>query len=484
MGQTEEIKMMPRSGRAHGYGAHYTPITRGHKPTASQESNTLSTMSEVSCITTVSEDSEPVEGARDPVERLADFREEEERSGLGARSGSEETVDTVVTVRAARLTAGQEGDRMRSRNSDYSSYGQPSPGTGERGPAAALDRPDGSFRSARLLPSDDSDGDDEDPSGSVPAGAVKVELPPAAEGGARTERIPGEPLKTLLAGLFLGTGFLATTTSLAFTHERVPLVDPLPDLILDQFHPQKWGLDVSEMLLMANTFTAVAVILLHSHRTIILRRIWLMLGLLYYYRALTMMITVLPKSDKDYECHPKQNETTPMMYVERVLTIISGGGLSINGKHVFCGDYIFSGHTMTLTLGYLAIKQYSPKRFQLLHWASFLAALLGVIFLLLARGHYTIDVLLAYYVSSRLWWIYHTLAHNQNLKTKGPHNLLSNLCWWHIFRFFEKKTCGPLPNRYSLPFPRRAKRWLRQQVCGGRDLGPRLQSVSCQDVAN
>jgi hypothetical protein len=275
MGQTEEIKMMPRSGRAHGYGAHYTPITRGHKPTASQESNTLSTMSEVSCITTVSEDSEPVEGARDPVERLADFREEEERSGLGARSGSEETVDTVVTVRAARLTAGQEGDRwaphrspkltltrllstcspgchadasrlllpasdpalprMRSRNSDYSSYGQPSPGTGERGPAPALDRPDGSFRSARLLPSDDSDGDDEDPSGSVPAGAVKVELPPAAEGGARTERIPGEPLKTLLAGLFLGTGFLATTTSLAFTHERVPLVDPLPDLILDQF---------------------------------------------------------------------------------------------------------------------------------------------------------------------------------------------------------------------------------------------------------
>ena len=44
-------------------------------------------------------------------------------------------------------------------------------------------------------------------------------------------------------------------------------------------------------------------------------------------------------------------------YVRRVITISSGGGLSINGKHVFCGDYIFSGHTMTLTMGYLAIKQ-------------------------------------------------------------------------------------------------------------------------------
>lgn len=41
----------------------------------------------------------------------------------------------------------------------------------------------------------------------------------------------------------------------------------------------------------------------------------------------------------------------------RVITLLSGGGLSINGKHIYCGDYIFSGHTMTLTMAYLAIKQ-------------------------------------------------------------------------------------------------------------------------------
>jgi len=452
----------------------YTPITRGHKPTASQESNTLSTMSEVSCVTTVSEVSEGCERLGERLgelgevgERLGDFREEEERGSM-YRSGSEETVDTVVAVNTAgaarnarKLAPGGLENRLTSRNSDYGSYcGSP-----------ALPAATGSPGSP-LLPSD-SEEEHEPTSPAALPGAVKIDMPAA---GDKPGRIPGEPLKTLLAALFLGTGFLATTASLAFTHERVPDIKPLPDLLLDHVNYVKWGLDVSEYLLMINTFTAIMVIISHSHRTIVLRRIWLVLGLLYYYRAITMTVTVLPKADEYYTCMPKQNETTAMVYVERVLTIISGGGLSINGKHVFCGDYIFSGHTMTLTLGYLAIKQYSSKKCVLLHWASFLAALCGVIFLLLARGHYTIDVLLAYYVSSRLWWVYHTLAHNAVLRERGEHNHLTNLCWWPIFRFFEGKTSGPLPNSHSLPLPRRLKRWLRRQFRGSQALHRSISS--------
>jgi shingomyelin synthase len=47
--------------------------------------------------------------------------------------------------------------------------------------------------------------------------------------------------------------------------------------------------------------------------------------------------------------------------VKRVFVLMSGMGLSINGKHIYCGDYIFSGHTMVLTLGFLVIKE--CKRF-------------------------------------------------------------------------------------------------------------------------
>lgn len=470
MGQTDELRMMSRPNRM-----MYTPITRGHKPTASQESNTLSTMSEVSCTTTLSMESE---GCRD-----RDFNEEPDNDkNMSWRSDSEETVDTVVVVMGSNK---DQDSRMKSRNSDYSSYCNSPTDLAETVRAEDISNDGDNLQNSPLLPtSDEEDTPGEKVAKSAnanPLDTVKLDMPPVTssdEGRHNPHKIPGEPLKTLISALFLGTGFLATTASLAFTHERVPDIEPLPDIVLDNIKYQSWGLDVSEYLLMISTISAVVVVMLHTHRLVILRRIWLLMGVLYYYRALTMFVTVLPKADETYTCMPRKNDTSALDYTKRILTIISGGGLSINGKHVYCGDYIFSGHTMTLTMGYLAIKQYSPRRFILLHWASFLTSLCGVIFLLLARGHYTIDVLLAYYVTSRIWWLYHTLAHNQQLKTRGEHNFLDNMCWWHVFRFFETNIRGPLPRRYSLPMPKPIKRFFRASFRGLR----RENSVSHQTL--
>jgi len=431
----------------------YTPITRGHKPTASQESNTLSTMSEVSCTTTLSMESGVTEEAKEN-DRLEDFNEEQEK-GIGSRSVSEETMDTVVMVAGDNREESEQ--RMKSRNSDYGSYCNLPINLADTVVPKDKSTPCDNLPNSPLLPTKSAN----------PLDYVKLEMPhvaPDQEARYQPDKIPGEPLKTLLAAFFLGTGFLATTISLAFTHERVPELQPLPDIVLDNIKYQSWGLDVSEYLLMISTMSAMVVVMLHSHRLVILRRIWLLLGILYYYRALTMFVTVLPKSDETYTCMPRKNDTTALDYSKRVLTIISGGGLSINGKHIYCGDYIFSGHTMTLTMGYLAIKQYSPRRFILLHWASFLISLCGVIFLLLSRGHYTIDVLLAYYVTSRIWWIYHTLAHNQQLKTRGEHNSLDNMCWWHVFRFFEKNIKVPLPHTFSFPIPKIVKHFFSRNL--------------------
>merc|ERR1719228_3121170 len=411
------------------------------------------------------------EGGRDE-ERLQDFTEEpNNKQNLGWRSGSEETVDTVVMVSG---THKDQDNRLKSRNSDYSSYCNSPTDLADAVPAQDISNDGDTLQNSPLLPTSDEEditGEEVKSANSNPLDTVKLDMPTVTsgeEGRYHSNKIPGDPLKTLLSALFLGTGFLATTASLAFTHERVPDIEPLPDIVLDNIKYQSWGLDVSEYLLMISTISAVVVVMLHTHRLIILRRIWLLLGILYYYRALTMFVTVLPEATEIYTCMPRKNDTTALDYTKRILTIISGGGLSINGKHVYCGDYIFSGHTMTLTMGYLAIKQYSPRRFLLLHWISFLISLCGVIFLLLARGHYTIDVILAYYVSSRIWWVYHTLAHNTELKTDGEHNLLSNECWWYAFRWFEGRTNGPLPRQYNIPLPKVIKKFVCRKFRGLR----------------
>ncbi len=45
----------------------------------------------------------------------------------------------------------------------------------------------------------------------------------------------------------------------------------------------------------------------------------------------------------------------------------------------------------------------TPKRLFLLHWLTWLVACTSIVLLLVSRGHYTVDVVLAYYVTTRVW---------------------------------------------------------------------------------
>lgn len=384
----------------------FNPHNRGHRTTPSQESNTLSV---ASAMTDLSGDSG---SPKDCISRLSEVEDEDESS---------------VHDVSKKSSSSSSPRECNSQTSDYASDDDIL-----RTNIAIDMSPDPSNRSSST-------------------NHVKISIPEASAEDSKS--FPREPLKTFLSAVFLVIGWIATTGSLALTHERVPETKPLPDIILDNVPYQKWALGVCEYLLMISTISAVLVVMAHKHRLIILRRIWLILGLLYFYRAITMFITVLPKADTTYSCHEKIDNITAVDIGRRILTIVSGGGLSINGKHIYCGDYIFSGHTLVLAMGYLTIKQYSPRRFFLLHWVSFFTSLAGVILLLLARGHYSIDVLIAYWITTRLWWLYHTMAHHTALKENGEHNQMDGLWWWRIFVYFEGNVEGMLPREFSWPIP-------------------------------
>jgi len=277
-------------------------------------------------------------------------------------------------------------------------------------------------------------------------------------GGGKSKPYPKELKKTIVALVIMCLNFVLTTASLSVVHEYLPEYAPLPDLILDNLPYQEWALFASELTIQIQVGLAIAMIVFHKHRTIVLRRVALMLSLLYGYRAITMMVTVLPKANPLYYCSPKlqtQNQSLTfgtVMY--RVAQLLSGFGLSMNGKHTFCGDFIFSGHTMTLVLSCLAVHEYTSRRLWPLHWLYVASTISGVIFLMLGRGHYSIDVLIAYWITTRLWYLIHSMANHASLKVSSNLNYFSRIWWWHLFRWFECNVRpGPIPHGFNLPVP-------------------------------
>ena len=57
--------------------------------------------------------------------------------------------------------------------------------------------------------------------------------------------------------------------------------------------------------------------------------------------------------------------------------------------------------SLTIQLAFLPLD--TPSSFFVLHWLTFFNALTGIVLLLLSRGHYTLDVIIAYFVATRMW---------------------------------------------------------------------------------
>ena len=94
----------------------------------------------------------------------------------------------------------------------------------------------------------------------------------------------------------------------------------------------------------------------------------------------------------------------------------------------------------------------SPAHYSALHLVSLLLSVGGVALLLAGRGHYTIDVVVAYYVTTRLWCLYHLLLTQQQQQQLQPQPGLE-LWWSPAARYFEANVLHPLPEEYSLPIP-------------------------------
>ena len=92
----------------------------------------------------------------------------------------------------------------------------------------------------------------------------------------------------------------------------------------------------------------------------------------------------------------------------------------------------------------------SRRHLYMLHTITWVGNMFGLFFILAAHEHYSIDVFVAFYISSRLFLYYHVLANNRSLMQRDKNR---RRIWFPLFSFFESKCDGTVPNVYEWPFP-------------------------------
>ena len=71
----------------------------------------------------------------------------------------------------------------------------------------------------------------------------------------------------------------------------------------------------------------------------------------------------------------------------------------------------------------------TPPSQRLLRSAAFVMAAFGVFLVLVSREHYTIDIVVAYYLVTRMHWTYHTIANIPALQKHSRYVGYITLVW-------------------------------------------------------
>lgn len=271
--------------------------------------------------------------------------------------------------------------------------------------------------------------------------------------------LPPEIWKTIISLGYLFIVTWITAFVMVIVHDRVPDMKkypPLPDIFLDNVPHIPWAFDMCEVTGTLLFAIWLVVLIFHKYRFILLRRFFALSGTVFLLRCVTMLITSLSVPGAHLQCQPRKvpdEDWSSSAYVElynkiaMAYVIWRGAGMSIQGVRT-CGDYMFSGHTVALTMLNFFITEYTPRHLYFLHTFTWMLNMFGIFFILAAHEHYSIDVFVAFYITSRLFLYYHTLANNQALMQRDS---IRTRIWFPLFSFFEASVDGIVPNEYESP---------------------------------
>jgi hypothetical protein len=239
-----------------------------------------------------------------------------------------------------------------------------------------------------------------------------------------------------------------TAVVMTVVHDRVPDTSkypPLPDLMLDNIPHIPWAFAMAELMIIIMGLIFLTVIAVHKHRWIVFRRFTAIIGTVFLLRCVTMLVTSLAVPGTHLKCDVRVGATSEEKFAH-AWRIFTHFGLSVSGVRT-CGDYMFSGHTIALTLLNYFLNEYTPSTWKGLHIFTWIMNCFGMFFILAAHEHYSIDVFIAFYISSRLFLYYHSLKppgeglEGERMRTFFP-----------MYSYLEECMTGIVPNEYEMPW--------------------------------
>uniref|UniRef100_A0A915E6H6 Sphingomyelin synthase-like domain-containing protein n=1 Tax=Ditylenchus dipsaci TaxID=166011 RepID=A0A915E6H6_9BILA len=168
-------------------------------------------------------------------------------------------------------------------------------------------------------------------------------------------------------------------------------------------------------------------------------------GSVFLLRSFTMLVTSLSVPRAYSNCQILKNRTFKNQLIQ-AFHIWINLGMSIQGIRT-CGDYMFSGHVATLTMLNFCITEYTPSSWKFVHVISWALNLSGIYFILAGHEHYSVDVFLAFFISSRMFLSYHTHAYNHPRLAKTDWRVR---VWYPLSWIFEAGSTGKKAGRIQI----------------------------------
>ncbi|CAI5721880.1 unnamed protein product [Peronospora effusa] len=210
-------------------------------------------------------------------------------------------------------------------------------------------------------------------------------------------------------------------------------VKTLPDLghdlfkfVMTKFYGQttyiEWFDLPDEFLAAVGTLTSF-IMVLHPRRLLIIRRFCFIFAIINLMRACCVAVTSLPDASPlcISQFDTERGNYKPLPIFPKAF-FRAWKVLIRPSQHITCGDMIFSGHAVFLVLCCMFAKTYCvrselntpfTRRFPYVLWMiryyNYILSACGIFAIVGTRLHYTLDVLIAIYITAQVWLTYHWL---------------------------------------------------------------------------